>query len=121
MNREESLKAVGIIYRALDSKLAMDIKIIDISEVSTIADYFVIASGSNENQTDALVENVDYMMSKAGHQNKNIEGFRRGGWTLLDFGDIVVHVFDTESREFYNIERIWKDGITLDNAQFAEA
>ena len=114
MNKEDSLKAVGIVCRALDAKKAIDIKVIDISEISTLADYFVIASGSNDSQTDAMVEIVDFEMSKAGYEAKNIEGFRRGGWTLLDYQDIVVHVFDTENRDFYNIERIWKDGTAVD-------
>jgi len=113
MTREESLAAVKLIYAALEDKKAQDIKVIAIDEVSSLGDYFVIASGSNENQIEAIVDAVEEKMEKAGHRVSHIEGFRRAGWTLMDYKDIVVHIFDTDSREFYDIERIWKDGHEL--------
>ncbi len=97
-------------YEALSEKQGEDIRIIDITGVSIIADYFIIANGSNENQVKALVENVMEKLEKAGFEIKQREGYGTGSWVLLDFGDIIVHVFDKENRLFYNLERIWSDG-----------
>ena len=101
---------VRIACKALDDKKAKDIKIIDIHEVSVIADYFVIASASNQNQVQAMVDNVQEELFKAGYEMKQMEGYREGNWILLDFGDIIIHIFDKENRLFYDLERIWKDG-----------
>ena len=95
---------------ALEDKKGEDIKIIDISEVSPISDYFVLASGSNRNQVQAMADSVVEKMHKAGFSLKQIEGYDSANWILMDFVDIVVHVFDRESRNFYDLERIWKDG-----------
>ena len=114
MKKEESRKAAGIACAALDEKKALDLKVIEIGEISTIADYFVIASGTNPSQIQALVDNVEQKLAAAGFTTSHIEGFQRAGWILLDYGDLVIHVFDEESRSFYNLERIWKDGRTVD-------
>jgi ribosome-associated protein len=98
-----------IIYNALDDKKGIDIKILDISKVSTIADYFVIASGSNSSQVQALSDNVTEEMSKAGYDYKQIEGYNSSNWILIDYSDVIVHVFDADSRMFYDLERIWRD------------
>ncbi len=100
--------------KALDEKKAMDIKIIDISEVSTIADYFIIASGGNQNQVQAMVDNVEEKLGRAGHEPKQIEGTKSSSWILMDYGDLIVHVFDEENRLFYDLERIWRDGKEID-------
>ena len=94
----------------LEDKKGEDIKIIDISEVSPISDYFVLASGSNRNLVQAMADSVVEKMHKAGFSLKQIEGYDSANWILMDFVDIVVHVFDRESRNFYDLERIWKDG-----------
>ena len=94
----------------LEDKKGEDIKVIDISEVSPISDYFVLASGSNRNQVQAMADSVVEKMHKAGFSLKQIEGYDSANWILMDFVDIVVHVFDRESRNFYDLERIWKDG-----------
>ena len=120
MTKEEALKAVSLIYKTLDSKKGMDIKVIDIEKVTPVADYFVIASGTNESQIEAMVDAVDEQMTKAGFAMNHQEGFKRGGWILLDYGAVVVHIFDTESRDFYNLDRIWKDGEHIDPSQLAE-
>ena len=106
--------------KALDEKKALDLKIIDIAEVSTIADYFVIASGSNENQVQAMVDNVEEKLAKAGYEPKQIEGTRSSSWILMDYGDLIVHVFDEENRLFYDLERIWRDGKEIDLEALAE-
>ncbi len=104
-----------IAYNALDDKKGINIKVIDISEVSVIADYFIIASGSNKSQVQALVDNVQEELDKAGLECKQVEGYNTANWILLDFGDIIVHVFNQEDRLFYDLERIWKDGKVIDD------
>ena len=103
-------------YRALDEKKGRDIRIIKISDISVIADYFVIVDGGSSSQVNALVENVEEELHKAGYALKQREGQASGNWVLLDFGDIIVHVFDRENRLFYDLERIWKDGKITDIA-----
>ena len=95
---------------ALEDKKGEDIKVIDISEVSPISDYFILASGSNRNQVQAMADSVEEKMHKAGFSLKQVEGYDGANWILMDFVDIVVHIFDRESRNFYDLERIWKDG-----------
>lgn len=97
-------------YLALEDKKAEDITVIDISSVSILADYFIIANGTNPNQVQAMVDNVEEELHHGGHTPKQIEGYRQGNWVLLDYGDIIVHVFDKENRLFYDLERIWRDG-----------
>ncbi len=110
---EQAKLMAKLAYKALDEKKGEDIKVIDISTVSTIADYFIIANGSNENQVRALVEAVEDELAKEGIEVKQREGYGLGSWVLLDFGDIIVHVFDKENRLFYDLERIWRDGKTV--------
>lgn len=95
---------------ALEDKKAEDIAIIDISEVSVIADYFIITGGNNKSQIQALSDVVDEKLGRAGLPLKQIEGYNNANWILLDFGDIIVHIFDKENRLFYDLERIWCDG-----------
>lgn len=99
---------------ALDDKKAEDIKVIDIREVSVLADYFVIASGSNQNQVQAMADNVEETLGKAGFECRQIEGYQSGNWILMDYGDIIVHAFSREDRLFYDLERIWRDGKFLE-------
>lgn len=99
---------------ALEDRKAEDVTVIDISEISPIADYFIIANGTNESQVRALVDNVEEELAKAGYEVKQREGCGLGSWVLLDFGDIIVHVFDRENRVFYDLERIWSDGKQVD-------
>lgn len=111
---DESRKMAKLTYEALDEKQGEDIKVIDISEISVLADYFIIANGTNDSQVRALVENVEYKLSKEGYEPKQREGYGLGSWVLLDFGNIIVHVFDKENRLFYDLERIWRDGKYMD-------
>ena len=107
-----------LVCRALDEKKGRDIKVIDIHDVSVIEDYFVIASGSNQNQVQAMVDNVEEQLGRAGFEPKQVEGVRNSSWILMDYGDVIVHVFDEENRLFYDLERIWRDGKTLDMEEF---
>ena len=108
------------IVKVLDEKLAEDIVVIDMSIDSPICDYFVIASASNQNQVQAMVDNVDETLGRAGFEAKQIEGTRNSSWVLMDYGDMIVHVFDEENRLFYDLERIWRDGKVLDVNEFLE-
>lgn len=103
-----------IAYNALDEKKGINISIIDISEISTLADYFIIAGGNNENQVKALANSVEEEMYKVDCKPKHIEGFDNANWILMDFSDIIVHVFNEEDRLFYDLERIWRDGKHLE-------
>ena len=100
---------------ALEDRKAIDVKVIDIEKISTLADYFIIASGSNRNQVQAMADNVEEVLAKkAEARPKNIEGYQTANWILMDYGDIVLHLFDQENRLFYDIERIWRDGTPKD-------
>ena len=107
---EQTKKMVKIAYQALDEKKGEDIKIINLEGISVLADYFIIANGTNSSQVQALVDNVEEELHKAGYSLKQREGYSNGNWVLLDFGDVIVHIFDRENRLFYDLERIWRDG-----------
>lgn len=111
---EQAKEMVKLAVSALEDKKAEDVKVIDIREVSVIADYFIIASGMNKNQVQALVDNVEETLGRAGHTPKQVEGYQSANWILLDYGDIIVHIFDAENRLFYDLERIWRDGKQVD-------
>ena len=96
----------------------MDVKVIDIHEVSVLADYFLIASGSNTNQVQAMADNVEETLGKAGYVCRQVEGYQSGNWILMDYGDIIVHAFCREDRLFYDLERIWRDGKIMSKEDF---
>ena len=100
-------------YEALDSKKAENIKIIDISNVSVIADYFVIADATNMSQLQAMCDNVREKLALNEISPKHIEGYDSANWILLDYNDVIIHLFDKESRSFYDLERIWSDGTEI--------
>lgn len=106
----QALEMARVAYQALDEKKGEDIRVIDISGISVIGDYFVITNGTSDSQVRALVDNVEEKMHKAGYELKEQEGNNSGTWVLLDYGDIIIHIFDRENRPFYNLERIWSDG-----------
>lgn len=116
----QAAEMTKIAIAALEEKKAEDITVIDISEVSVLADYFIIANGSNVNQVQALIDNVEEMLGRAGHHPKNVEGYQTGNWILMDYGDVIVHVFDRQNRLFYDLERIWRDGKKVDVSAFKE-
>ena len=107
-------ECVGRAVEALKEKKGYDVKVIDISEISILADYFIIANGSNANQVQAMVDNVEEQMYKAGFDDPKVEGYNNASWILLDYNDVVLHIFDEESRSFYNLERLWRDGKEVD-------
>ncbi len=103
------------VVKVLDNKKAMDLKAIHITDFSIVADYFVIATGTSNTHVRSLAEEVEYELTKDGIEPSHIEG-RATGWILLDYGSVVVHVFSPESREYYNLERLWSDANCLDLA-----
>jgi len=105
-NSQEILK---IAYKILDDKMGEDIKILDIRELSPLADYFIIVSGKNINHVKTLADELEDHLYNNGFQMINKEGYASGGWILLDFGLVVFHIFDKEMRNFYNLERLWRD------------
>ena len=110
----ELLDIVKKAVEALEDKKAEDIKVIDIHEVSSIADYFIIANGSNQNQLSAMQDAVDEAMYKSGLHARQIEGNQNSTWILIDYNDVIVHLFSKEDRLFYDLERIWKDGKVIE-------
>lgn len=114
MNNNENIDILNIIIRALENKKAEDIQLIDISEISTIADYFVIANGTNKSQIQALADTVEEKLSENNIHPKNIEGYNTANWILIDCQDILIHIFDNESRGYYDLERMWRDGKQVD-------
>ena len=114
---EQALNMVKLAKAALEEKKGENIKVIDIRQVSVMADYFIIADGSNVNQVQAMVDSVEEALGKAGYPFRQIEGYRTGGWILMDYGDIIVHAFCREDRLFYDLERIWRDGKLMDEAE----
>lgn len=110
---DNSKKMAKLAYHALEEKKGEDITVIEIKDISIIADYFIIANGSNSSQVDALVNSVKEVLGKEGFEPKRVEGIRSASWILMDYGDLIVHVFSKEDRLFYNLERIWRDGKTV--------
>lgn len=118
MENQKAKEMVRLAIQALEDKKAEDIRVIDISQVSVIADYFIIAGGSNKNQIQALCDNVQEKLGRAGYPEKQIEGYGTANWILLDFVDVIVHVFDKENRLLYDLERIWRDGRLVEAKEF---
>ena len=114
---EDLKEIVRLVYQALEEKKAEDITIIDISNISVISDYFIVASGSNQNQLLAMQDEVDHVLHEHGIDVKQIEGNRSSTWILMDYEDIIVHLFSKEDRLFFNLERIWQDGVVIDPAE----
>lgn len=107
---KDSKEMAKLAVKALEEKKAGDIRVIDISDVSVLADYFIIASGSNRNQVQAMADNAEEALFKAGFEPKQVEGYQTANWILMDYQDIIIHIFDEENRLFYDLERIWRDG-----------
>ena len=114
MDQEQIKELVRAIYEVLNSKKAIDIRVIDIRDITVVADYFIIASANNPLQMIALQDAVDEVMVRNGIQSKQIEGNKNSTWILMDYEDIIVHIFSAEDRLFYDLERIWQDGIPID-------
>lgn len=115
--KQEIFNAVKVAYKALDDKMAIDIKVIDTVGTTPLADYFIVASASNSSQLRAMAEAVEEELHKqCGVEKTHIEGVATKSWLLLDFNSIVVHLFNEEDREFYNIDNLWKEDQYVDES-----
>ena len=103
-----------VIAKALDSKKGLDIKVLETGPLTTLADYFVICTATSTTQVKALADECEKVMKENGELPHHVEGHRGGTWVLLDFSSVVVHLFMEEAREFYDLERLWKDAAELD-------
>ncbi len=111
---EQALDMARTACHALEDKKGEDVRILDISHLSVMSDYFVITNGNSDSQVKALVENVEEKMHQAGYTLKQQEG-KGGTWVLMDYGDVIVHIFDKDGRSFYNLERIWSDAKVIES------
>ena len=116
---KHSKELARIAVAALEEKKAKDIKVLNISDVSVVADYFIIASGSNRNQVQAMADEAEERLEKAGCRPRQVEGYQTANWILMDYQDLIIHIFDEENRLFYDLERIWRDGsaVSLEELQ----
>ena len=108
--REDVLDAA----RQLFMKKAEDVRVLNVSQITIIADYFIIASGRSDVHVKSLCDDIEKYMEAHGMQRLRIEGYREGRWVVIDYGDILIHIFHRNEREFYGLERLWMDG---DNAR----
>lgn len=106
----ESKELAKVVFHALDDKKGIDITIIDIRDISVIADYFIIAGGNNENQVKAMADAVEEELGKLGVTSRHVEGYQTANWILMDYNDVIIHIFNQDDRLFYDLERIWRDG-----------
>ena len=109
----DSKEKAVLIARAVLEKKATDLLVLDVREISTLADYFVICSGNNTRQVKAIAEEVDYRLSLEREYYLRVEGFPECRWVLMDYGDIIVHIFEPETREFYDLDGLWGDAPRL--------
>lgn len=114
MDKQDIKQALKTAYNALDAKFGGDIAILDISGVSVMADYFMIVSANNPNHLKTLADEAEKKLHEAGLKMRGSEGYGNSKWILHDFGHVIVHLFTKEEREFYNLERIWRDSESVD-------
>ena len=100
--------------KAISSKKGLNIKLIEIGDISSLADYMIIATGTSSTHVKAIADEVEYQLDEAGISVSHIEGYRSNSWILLDYVDVIVHIFSDEAREFYDLERLWQDGKEID-------
>ncbi|MBQ3088643.1 MAG: ribosome silencing factor [Clostridia bacterium] len=115
----QGLDIVKIACKALDDKKAMDLKAIEVTEVTVLADYFIIATATSTTHVRALSDEVEDALSNQGLEPHHIEG-RTTGWILLDYGSVVVNVMDAKNRDFYGLDHTWNDGKELDISKYIE-
>ncbi|MCL1823234.1 MAG: ribosome silencing factor [Oscillospiraceae bacterium] len=114
----ESKELLKIAVNALSSKKAKNMEIIKVGDLTVVADYFLIASGSSSTQVKALADEVEHKLSEKGDAPKRTEGYKGANWIVLDYIDVVVHIFHQETREFYDLERLWQDGEFINPEEF---
>ncbi len=117
MTQEELIKAA---VKILDGKKAEDIRVIEIRDLTIIADYFIIADGTSVTQTRALADELEFRIKEMGREPRQVQGNNGSNWIILDYSDVVIHIFYKETRDFYNLERLWSDGKEADIKKYLE-
>jgi ribosome-associated protein len=97
------------VIEAIESKQAKDIKVLDLRELTTFADFFVIASGANARQIQAIANEIEIQLKQLGEYPNSVEGYQNAEWVLLDYGDYLIHIFTEKARQYYDLERLWRD------------
>ena len=112
------IEMVEKIVKILDLKKAQDIKVLKVTNLTILADYFIIANGNSNTQTKAIASEVDFKLSQEGVNPTRTEGYSSADWIVLDYSDIIVHIFNKESRDYYQLERLWADGEEIDISNY---
>jgi len=115
-----SYEIAHLAVKALDDKKARDIQILKTDKVTVLADYFILCTANSTTHGKTLAEETDKILSQAGEPPLRREGYRSGGWTLLDFGCVIVHIFSEEMRQFYALDRLWSDAEKVDVSDMLE-
>ena len=116
-----SLELAKEAVKIMDGKKAINLKAIGIKDISVIADYFVLATGTSSTHVKSLSDEVEYKLKQAGLTPDHVDGYRSNSWVLLDYGNVMIHIFTAEAREFYNLDRLWQDGENIDISDIIEA
>lgn len=106
------------IVKILDNKKAQDISVVKVRDITVISDYFIIANGTSSTQVKALAEEVEFKLKQQGVEPARVEGFSSNNWIILDYNDVLVHIFYKETRDFYNLEKLWSDGEIIDISEY---
>ncbi len=117
MTAEEKIE---VIVKALDAKRAEDIRVLKVTDLTILGDYFIIANGNSSTHTRTLAEEAEFQMSQRGIEPHHREGMNGSNWYILDYTDVIVHVFYQETREFYRLEQLWADAEPVDIAQYLD-
>lgn len=117
MTAEEKIE---VIVKALDAKRAEDIRVLKVTDLTILGDYFIIANGNSSTHTRTLAEEAEFQMSQRGIEPHHREGMNGSNWYILDYTDVIVHVFYQETREFYRLEQLWADAKPVDIAQYLD-
>jgi ribosome-associated protein len=112
--------ALKTIVQALDDKKAVDLCVLKIDEITSLADHFVICSGTSTTHVKTLADECEVATDKIGYQIRSREGMDSGSWILLDYGDLIVHIYNKDTRNYYSLEKLWKDGTEIDISNLLE-
>lgn len=115
-----SIEVVKNVVRALDSKKAEDISVLKVENLTSITDFFVIAAANSTTQVKAIADEVEFKLKELGVMPNKTEGYTQGNWVVLDYYQVIVHVFNTETRQFYSLENLWRDGEKIDIKEFLD-
>jgi ribosome-associated protein len=111
---QSAVPAWLVAVRAAESKKATDLKVLDLTAVTSFADYFVICTGANQRQVQAIGDEVALQLKETGELPNSVEGYTQAEWVLLDYGDLLIHVFSTKARDYYGLERLWRNARTVE-------